>query len=441
MTQDRMRAGEIAGLCAFGFAVRVAVALLTPVPAEDAANYLWMAERFAALDAASALSEVFPPGLPLLVAPVVALGVDPFRGGQLVLAIVAAFGLWPCVRIAEHAEPRTARATGWLLALVPLAVRFVGQVYTEPVFVTLAAWALLFALRGRHWFSGVAAAAAFWMRPEALALPAANLVIGRARGAVALVPLALGVLGLAAWRSSAGQAFELLPKLAFNAARGDSGIGLDGIAWRTIGANLLAFPGAWLEAFWGAGLLAIAGAWASRRSRDARAFALVLAIAALAIVLFLVRRRFLVAWLPVLALFVPVALAGLRDRTRYVAQLVVVLTSIFGCLRIEPHDRQSERVLGEWLRSMLKDGESVAGDMTRVIWFSGGRPLSPRHFSPDELIEAARRPGVRFVVLGARRPGRIAIAESLAPEFTPTGMPSRERREAERRGMIVLERR
>ncbi len=436
-----MRAGEIAGLCAFGFAVRVAVALLTPVPAEDAANYLWMAERFAALDAASALSEVFPPGLPLLMAPLVALGVDPFRGGQLVLAVVAALGLWPCVRIAEHVEPRTARATGWLLALVPLAVRFVGQVYTEPVFATLAAWALLFALRGRHLVSGIAAAAAFWMRPEALALPAANLVLGRARGAVALVPLALGVFGLAAWRSAEGQPFELLPKLGFNAARGDAGLGLDGIAWGTVAENLLALPGAWLEAFWGVGLLAIAGAWASRRGRNTRAFALVFGIAALAIVLFLVRRRFLVAWVPVLALFVPVGLAGLRERTRYVAQLVVVLTSIFGCLRIEPHDRHGERVVGEWLRSMLKDGESVAGDMTRVIWFSGGRPLSPRHFSPEELADAARRPGVRFVVFAGRRAGRRELAESLAPDFTPTGMPSRESRAAEQRGMIVLERR
>ncbi|MHC5071182.1 MAG: hypothetical protein ACYTGO_11930, partial [Planctomycetota bacterium] len=52
-------------LVALGFLWRVLIAALTVVPSEDGANYLWMAERFAAGDATGALSEVFPPLMPL----------------------------------------------------------------------------------------------------------------------------------------------------------------------------------------------------------------------------------------------------------------------------------------------------------------------------------------------------------------------------------------
>ncbi|MCC6782263.1 MAG: hypothetical protein IT457_05440 [Planctomycetes bacterium] len=441
MTESRVPALEIAGLCAMAFALRMLVAVLTPVPAEDAANYLWMAQRFAAGDWAAALSEVFPPGLPLLVAPVVAAGFDPFRGGQLVVASVAALAIWPCVRLAETREPSLARITGVLLALLPLATRFVGEVLTEPVFATFAATALLAALRGHHAWSGVAAALAFTLRPEALALPAANLVLGRVRGLAAVLPLGAGVVGLAAWRSAHGQAFELLPKLGFNAARGDAALSADGIRWQTVLENLVALPGAWLEAFWGVGLLALYGIWRLRGDRTGRAFVAVLAVVVMAVLAFLTRRRFLVAWFPVLALFLPVALAALRERSRYVLQVLLVLTSLLGCLNFTDDDRYGERVVGEWLATMLRPGETVAGDMTRVIWFAGLRPLSPRHFSTEELREATRAAGVRFVVLGGRRAGNAELAASLAPGFTPTGMPLRETRAAERRGLLVLERR
>ena len=56
-------AKDLRRIVAAGFALRLLVSVLTPVPREDGANYLWMAERFASGEAGLALSEVFsPPG-------------------------------------------------------------------------------------------------------------------------------------------------------------------------------------------------------------------------------------------------------------------------------------------------------------------------------------------------------------------------------------------
>lgn len=441
MTETTVSRTAIVKLVAAAFVLRVFVGILTPIPAEDAANYLWMAQRFAAGATGDALSEVFPPGLPLLLAPIVATGVDPFRGAQWVAALLAALALWPCVRIAETVDRRFALATGLLLACVPLSVRFVGQLYTEPVFALFAAWSLRACLAQRHFLAGVAAAAAFWLRPEALALPFASLWLGRARGLATLPPFAIGVLGLALWRSSSGQPFDVLPKLEFNALRGDAAVDDTGLHVGTLFDNLLALPGAWLEAFWVVGLLGVWGAWRMRREPRARAFGAVLAIVLIAILGFLTRRRFLVAWVPVLALFVPTAFAAMRERARFPVLFVGGLLAVLGCLKLEPPDRYDEAVVGEWLAGMLAPGETVAGDMTRIIWYAGSRPLPPRHFGVDELVERAREPGVRFVALARRRAGREQVAELLASEFSETGLPERERRAVERRGILLLERR
>ena len=48
MIEHELRARDIAWLCGLAFLVRCFVALLAAFPAEDAANYLWMAQRFPA---------------------------------------------------------------------------------------------------------------------------------------------------------------------------------------------------------------------------------------------------------------------------------------------------------------------------------------------------------------------------------------------------------
>ena len=120
---------------------------------------------------------------------------------------------------------------------------------------------------------------------------------------------------------------------------------------------------------------------------------------------------------------------------------VTALLQFLGCLQLAPNDRYAATLVGGWLRTMLEPGETVGGDMTRVIWFAGCRPLPPRHFTVEELVARSREPSVRFVVLAGRREGRDAVAAALDPMFTPTGMPLRETRAAGIRGMLVLERR
>src|SRR5262245_62262353 len=59
------------------------LARLTPVPAEDGVNYLWMAQQFAVGHEADALSEPFSPLWSLLLAVPIACGVEPMLAGQL----------------------------------------------------------------------------------------------------------------------------------------------------------------------------------------------------------------------------------------------------------------------------------------------------------------------------------------------------------------------
>ena len=60
-----------------------------------------MPERFAAGNATAALDEVFPPLMPLLLAPLIWLGADPFRGSQILLALAGALAVIPTARASE----------------------------------------------------------------------------------------------------------------------------------------------------------------------------------------------------------------------------------------------------------------------------------------------------------------------------------------------------
>lgn len=425
-------------LAAFG--LRAFASALAPIPAEDAANYLWMAQRFAAGDATGALSEVFPPLLPLLTTPLVALSLDPFRAGQLVTAVCGALAIWPLVRLVERTSPGQGVAAAVLATLAPLVVRYGAEVYSEPVFLLAASASFWAALAGRSVVAGVLAGAAFWARPEALALGLAPLLVSGRRGVAGLVPLAVAAVGLAAWRSSLGMPFELLPKLGLHAVRGDGAFDGDVLHLGRFLEHVVALPAIWLEAFQVAGALALFGLWKTRRDPSLRAHRVVLLVGLLAILLFLPRRRFLISWFFVVLPFAVRGLAALPERGRWPTLFLAGLTGLFASLKIGETDRIGERQVGEYLGARLEDGQTVAGDMTRVIWFAGQPPLPPRPFSPDELVERARAPDVRFVVLGSRRPGTPEVESALAPTFTRYVLPEIEQRAAHLRGIVVLER-
>lgn len=431
----------IGGVVAVGAMLRAFVAMLTPLPAEDAANYLWMAQQFAAGEVAAALSEVFPPLPGLLVAPFVAVGIDAFRAGQLVMVLCGALALWPAMRMCDRLAPGRGLAAGVMLAFAPLAVRVGAQVYSEPVFhlfVALAMWAMV---RGRMFAGGVAAGVACWARPEGMLLAAAFVVADRRRGWLGVLPIAGAVVGLGAWRAAVGLGFEPLRKLAFNTARGDAALTESGLDVWQFAEHLVALPGSWLEAFQVFGVLALAGVWVARRDRRLWPFLVVVVLGVIAIAAFLPRRRFLVSWIVLLAPFAVAALGALPERARWPTLFVIALTGLLSSLRLEPTDRIGERQIGDYLAARVGEGERVAGDMTRVIWFAGSRPLPPRHFTAEELIARARAADVRFVVLGTRRDTTEPVRTALEPDFRRHILPEQERRAAEHRGILVLERR
>ena len=73
--------------------------------------------------------------------PLVALGLDPFRAGQISAALLGALAIWPTVRAAQVIEPRWATGLAWLLALSPLPIRFGAMCLSEPAFHLVGALA------------------------------------------------------------------------------------------------------------------------------------------------------------------------------------------------------------------------------------------------------------------------------------------------------------
>ncbi len=347
--------------CAFfgALLVRTGIAMHTPVPAEDAANYLWMARAFAAGNAGVALAEVFPPGFPLLLAGPLAWfldgemtagqgAVDAFRVAQWVNVLLGAFAVWPIAALArawgssvDVTQPRAdasgsgggetvAIVAAWLVATASLFSRTATDVLSEPAFVLCVAMALLAVTPGRSspWRFGLWSAAAVWIRPEGVALPlgfaaawCSEWLLVRFKRSqsdvrppipalfVACVPASVALVGLILWRQSLGLESEWLAKWEFHDERvlPDKG---------DVFGNLLRAPWAWMEAF---GPLALGLLWCSfcawrgrarwtpARANAFRVHAAVGVFALGAIATFVVRRRFFISWTP---LVVPGAAIG-----------------------------------------------------------------------------------------------------------------------------------
>lgn len=423
-----------------GLLFRLFISSLTPVPSYDGCNYLWMAEKFAVGDASAALSEVFPPLLPLLIAPVLWLGLDPFRSAQLVCCVAGALSLIAIVRATDAVNGSGGRLAGILLLFAHLPVRFAGEVYTEPVFHLFGAMALCCGLQ-KKWLSlGVMTGLCFWLRPEGAVLALAFTILHPKQAWRSLVVLTMFVLGLAMWRAALVDDFSLVAKFAFNNAR----------LWeQTPGtfdvislffANLIDLPWLWVEAFGIFGLLALYGLIASRDPR-LRVHQLIMILGIIVICTFLARRRFLITWIFVLP---PLALIGywrLTEASRWPILVVVLLSSILLSMRVTANDRYGERVVGEYLATQLLDREFVTGDMTRSLYFAGQRPLPPRHARSEELIERSWREGARFVILLESKVSNEDVVAELEALFAPAELPYEIGRAAAERGMIILERR
>lgn len=418
---------------------RVLLARRTPVPAEDGVVYLWMAQQFAAGDAAAALSEPFSPLWPALLAVPIALGSDPFVAGKIVGAVCGGMLVWPVALLAERVRAGAALPAAAFAATSSLLARTAVEVYTEPLFALAIALGLLAALAGRWWWLGGAAATAFLVRPEGVLLPAVFVLAAPRRAWRALVPVAGAVVAFGAWRAACGLGFDPVPKLSFHGLRDD-------LAGRgDLLANLVALPTAYMEAFLAAGLLAALALWPPVSRGTGRLWGTLL-VAFLPIVTFVVRRRFFVGWGAAVFALAGVAVARMRLGTRGRELLLAVAcgldlwTAWNGTIEA---DRIAERLVGEHLAGRLAPGETVSGDMTRVLWFAGQRALPARHFDAAALVAMAASPGVRFVVLSERsqRDVHDEVVAALGATFTRYDLPAGLRDQADRRGITVLVRR
>ena len=427
-------------MCAAALSLRALISWLMPIPAEDGVNYLWMAERFAAGEAALAFEEVFPPLTSMLIAAPVALGLDPFRAGQLVMAIVGCLALVFIVRATDQVAPGFGWCAGCFAAVAPLPIRLGAEVYSEPLFVMFTAAAVWAGLRGAHLWLGLLVGLAFWVRPEAAVVVPAFILADR-RAWRSVFPFGAMVLALACWRGWLGHGFRPIGELLeFVEARSVTG---GGDLWAGVSQfvdNAASLPWLWVEAFGGVGLLA---AWAilrgPRRGRAGLYWTLLFGV--LVICGFLARRRFLVAWF---AVAVPIAVAGfqaLPPRIRGPVFWLVILSSLALCFRGRDVNRIAERQVGAHIAAHTSADDLVVTDMTRVLYYAGRRPNPPRLFGAEELIRESGEPKVRFVVLGSRRPAAPVVESALADEFCRAILPAPIEAAAADRGIVVLVRR
>ncbi|MCC6669578.1 MAG: hypothetical protein IT458_00840 [Planctomycetes bacterium] len=439
--------GVVWALVAAAFVWRWVLAQLTPVPAEDGVNYLWMAQEFARGRLGAGLAEVFPPLLPLLAAPGIALGLDPLLAARAVLCVAGALALVPIARLTAGATPAVRVVVIALAGASPLAARFCGEVYTEPLFVLLAALALDAGLRGRDWCSGLWAACATWTRPEGAALALAFALVRPRTAWRALLVVGTAVAALALLRGALGHGYAPIAKLPIlleraNVAGGDLRESLARFA-----QGALALPGIWIEAFDVLGVLGLAGAGLvlfgreSARRREFLPLFVLLGLVLVAILAFVPRRRFLVGWLAVLAPFAALACRGLPQRWLGIVLVAGLAIGAVRGFRVTGSSRLVERDLGRYLATRLAPGEDVATDLTRVRWYAGLRPLPPRHFAAEELIAASLAPGVRFVVIGVLRPTAATWRAALGASFVPAALPAGLAERLPERGVEVFERR
>lgn len=437
------------GLWAALLAWLVVLFLRTPVPSEDGVSYLWMAERFAAMDWPGGLSTVFPPGWPLLLAPWVALGVPVEVAAFGVAAVCLLVALRPMAAIVEHfAADRVdsdGAPVGWtaalLLATSPLLARLGAEGFSEPAFLAVMAWGTLLGLRGNSVALGLCAAAAFWIRPEgallvpALALAGPNLRAIAARAAVAGGITLLGVVLLGVVRSKAGHGFDPLPIHAFHETRHEL------VGRGDLLGNLLAVPGPWLEAFGVSGLLGLfacgRGLWPLRAA----------ALLQVGVVLtFVVRRRFFVSAAVAVHALAALALQRLPRRLRHaLLALAVGHALVAGWTGGIDADRAIERELGIYLRSQPAVAGGVVSEAVRVVYFAGLPPPEPRRDDWQALLERAEASRAAYLVLSRRAVAAATAAEAdaarLAARYTPAELPSELASGCAARGLVVFARR
>jgi hypothetical protein len=324
-----------------------------------------------------------------------------------------------------------------LLTFVSSRLVMLGtQIYTEPLFLLLAASAFLCGLRASWWSCGVLCGLAFWVRPEAALIPLALLFGGRSawRAWRALVPLGVAIVGLLVWRGLCGHGYDPVPKLAFIAAHNVADqTGGPGFVLRSV-AHLALIPGRMIEAFAAIAGFALIGVFRGPRSRPGL---ILLGMAVAVICCYVPRWRFLVNWMFTLVPLAAIGVGALPGVRWWLGATIVVDLVLASTGGVDPN-RSAEREVAAHVRAQLVGDQRVAGDMTRVLYFAGQRPLQPRHHAAEELIAAGRE--AEFVVLRRGRDTTPAVVAGLR-DHVPYPLPAGVADRAGDRGILVLRRR
>src|SRR5262245_39871827 len=142
----------------------------------DGVDYVDAAKSLYAGDLKAALSSVYPPGYPALIALFHSFVRDWEWAGQLVSVLAGVFLLFPLYGLLNKIYGKPAAVVGCLLAAVnPFLARYAVHVRTESLFFFLAVFSLYIFHGGMErrktadfFFGGVVAGFAFLVRPEAL---------------------------------------------------------------------------------------------------------------------------------------------------------------------------------------------------------------------------------------------------------------------------------
>ena len=436
--------------------VRIWALRFQPWVTVDGTEYIRLGE---ALLSGRPFPSIFPPGYPALIAVARLVVLDRVMAAAIVSLISGALLPWPVWLLARRAlSARWALLPTLTVVLHPALVQFSTLTMSESAYFLALYGTLALAAVVRPLASGLAAGAAFAIRPEAL-VPAAALAVREALGRRGAAPtehglrragrrhswvrVALGFLVLAApcwlyFHATLG-AWTLTPKVT-------AAVRNPGATWRADEPRLgqqatperyrlverlihygpaalkrapgnAAAYGGWLLHLWPAPLLLLS-LWGFGRRRGIESLPL-LQLVLLPFIAISVQARFLVGAIPALAILATVPLASVAKR-RLRAGLGALWLVGAGSSGINqwsefklPFDgyEAPHREAGEWLAGVSGPGDRVM-DRKPYVAFYADRPYRVIPDEPYErIVSAAVSDSIRYLVVDE------GVARSFRPQL------------------------
>ncbi len=444
----------------FSLFIRLFVSFRTLLPSVDGVIFLHMASSFARGHWKEGLSRVFHPLYPLSFAPLLWLGMDPFDAARLVSSLFGAlFTLVVFVTLKRMGFSKWVCVFGAAMTVTPVfPVRYVGDAYSEPLFMFLAGISLCYATRAAGngtrdnrksaFIAGLFSGLAFATRPEGGAL-VLGLAFFMPSKAVFLAAAAIPALPYLLSRILLFSSLLPSPKISFMLYTGPFGEPslLSGalLFLRHLAMILLLGfetfgPLMWVLVLVGTFAVVVRGNQAGFRVY--RIFLAVLAIACVGMACFQVKRRFLADWAIIFAVLsaYPLEMAlrkpGLLRLSVIAALLVAAGIDIVRLYPIRREDKVPEKVVGSWIKGKLEESMEVLTDFPRIAYYAGKSPPPPRVPTAKEFEERCRAENVVLVILGR---GRKLFNEFKPPRpWTVLHPPGEIGKAASMRGIVIF---